>query len=49
MAPEVVSGILVSNRPVRAGEHDLTDLTVEILSRYGIEPTTEQTGHRVLE
>lgn len=49
MAPEVVAGILLSNRPVRAGEHDLMDLTVELLSRYGVEPDPDQTGHRVLE
>ena len=49
MAPEVVAGILLSNRPVREGSHDLKDLTVELLSRYGVEPNPDQTGHRVLE
>lgn len=49
MAPEVVPGTLLSNRPVRPGQHALHDLTVEILGRYGIEPQQFMNGHRVLE
>ncbi len=48
MAPDVVAGILLSNRPVRDGDHDLTDLTVEVLSLYGVDPSPNQKGHRVL-
>jgi len=48
MAPEVVAGILVSNKPVLAGDHKLEDLTVEVLQSYGVEPSKDQTGHRVL-
>ncbi|MEM7305676.1 MAG: alkaline phosphatase family protein [Planctomycetota bacterium] len=49
MAPEVVSGILVSNRPVRDGNHKLEDLTVEVLELFGVEPSETQKGHRVLQ
>jgi predicted AlkP superfamily phosphohydrolase/phosphomutase len=49
MAPEVVAGILLTNGKVRAGEHALEDLTVEILKQYGIEPGDGQEGHPVLE
>ena len=49
MAPEVVAGTLLSNKPVRAGDHRLEDLTVEILRQYGIEKPKEMQGHPVLE
>jgi len=49
MAPEVVSGILLSNKRVRAGEHKLEDLTVEILDFYGIKAPKSMQGHPVLE
>lgn len=48
MAPEVVSGILISDKPTRPGPHDLTDLTVEVLGFYGIEPIEGMLGERVL-
>ena len=48
MAPEVVKGTLMSNRPVRKGSHQLQDLTVQILHYYGIEVPSELTGHPVL-
>ncbi|MFT5290257.1 MAG: putative AlkP superfamily phosphohydrolase/phosphomutase [Planctomycetota bacterium] len=48
MAPEVVSGILISNRPVLEGAHALEDLTVEILRRYDVAPTEGMRGTRVL-
>jgi predicted AlkP superfamily phosphohydrolase/phosphomutase len=48
MAPDVVAGLLVSNEPVRAGEHALEDLTVEVLERFGVAPLEDQKGHRVL-
>jgi predicted AlkP superfamily phosphohydrolase/phosphomutase len=48
MAPEVVPGTLLSNRPVLPGEHRLEDLTVEVLARFGIPPQAGMQGHRVL-
>lgn len=48
MAPDVVNGILLSNRPVREGFHKLEDMTVEILGRYGVPPAAGMRGHRVL-
>ena len=48
MAPDVVAGILISNRPVLEGDHALEDLTVELLRRYGVDPTAEMKGSRVL-
>ena len=49
MAPEVVAGTLLSNKPVRAGDHRLEDLTVEILRQYGVEKPDAMQGHPVLE
>lgn len=49
MAPEVVSGILISNKRIRAGDHALEDLTTEILGQYGLEPVDGMKGHRVLQ
>jgi hypothetical protein len=49
MAPDVVAGVLLSNRPVRPGAHGLEDLTVEVLGHFGVEPLPGQKGHRVLE
>ena len=49
MAPEVVAGLLMTNRRVRPGLHELEDLTVEILARYGITPPPGLAGQRVLE
>ena len=49
MVPDVVHGILISNRKVREGFHQLQDLTVEVLAQYGIERPPAMTGHRVLE
>lgn len=48
MAPETVSGTLLTNRRVRDGQHGLEDLTVEILAQYGIAPVDGMVGHRVL-
>jgi predicted AlkP superfamily phosphohydrolase/phosphomutase len=49
MAPEVVQGILMANRPVLPGAHGLEDLTVELLARYGVQPGPGMKGHRVLQ
>jgi len=48
MAPEMVPGTLLANRPLRDGQHALEDLTVEILAQYGIDPVEGMVGHRVL-
>jgi predicted AlkP superfamily phosphohydrolase/phosphomutase len=49
MHPEVVPGVLLSNRPLRQGRFDLRDLTVEILRQYGIEKPATMKGSPVLE
>jgi predicted AlkP superfamily phosphohydrolase/phosphomutase len=49
MAPEVVPGVLLANRPVRAGGHSLVDLTAEILRQYGVPTVRGQSGSPVLE
>jgi predicted AlkP superfamily phosphohydrolase/phosphomutase len=48
MAPEVVEGTLLSNRPVAPGTHGLEDLTVEVLRQYGLPPGERMRGHPVL-
>ncbi len=49
MAPEVVEGLLMSNRPIKKGAHRLEDLTVDILHHYGVPPEPGMTGTPVLE
>jgi hypothetical protein len=49
MAPEVVPGVLLSNRAVRTGTHGLEDLTIEILKQYGITPEPGMRGAPVLK
>jgi predicted AlkP superfamily phosphohydrolase/phosphomutase len=49
MAPEVVPGLVLSNKSIRPGEHRLEDLTVEVLRHYSIDPPEEMKGHPVLE
>jgi predicted AlkP superfamily phosphohydrolase/phosphomutase len=48
MAPEVVPGVLLLNRKLRADGHDLTDVTATILSPSGIEPPPGMTGKPIL-
>jgi hypothetical protein len=36
MDPEVVPGIILSNRKVAGGGHDLRDVTATILAWYGL-------------
>jgi len=48
MAPEVVPGVLLLNRKLRADGHDLTDVTATILSHYGIEALPGMTGRPIL-
>lgn len=49
MHPDVVPGVLVSNRRLRDGEFDLRDLTVEVLRFYGVEKPAHMEGRPVLE
>jgi len=49
MSPDVVQGILMTNGKVLPGDHQLEDLTVQVLSYYGIEPGSGMDGHPVLE
>ena len=49
MHPDVVQGVLLSNRPVREGRFDLEDLTVEILHQFGIDKPEYMKGSLVLE
>lgn len=49
MAPEVVQGMLLSNRPIARKQHGLEDLTVEVLRQYGLAPAPGMQGEPVLE
>jgi len=49
MHPDVVPGVLVSNRRLREGPFDLRDLTVEVLHFYGLEKPAHMEGQPVLE
>jgi predicted AlkP superfamily phosphohydrolase/phosphomutase len=44
MAPEVVPGILATNRKLSGSGYDLTDLTVTLLAYYGIDPAPGMIG-----
>jgi predicted AlkP superfamily phosphohydrolase/phosphomutase len=44
MAPEVVPGILATNRKLGGSGYDLTDLTVTLLAYYGIDPAPGMIG-----
>ncbi len=48
MSPAVVPGILLVNRKLAADGHDLTDLTVTLLSHYGIEARPGMIGEPIL-
>jgi predicted AlkP superfamily phosphohydrolase/phosphomutase len=47
MAPEVVPGILATNRKLAGSGYDLTDLTVTLLAHYGIDPAPGMVGERI--
>lgn len=49
MHPDVVPGVLLSNRRLREGSFQLQDLTVEILKYYGLEKPAGMEGNPVLE
>ena len=44
MSPDVVEGILLTNRELEPGQHRLEDLTTSILSFYGVEPIEGMIG-----
>ena len=48
MDPDVVPGVLLMNRKLAGGGHDLTDLTVTLLSHFGIEKPPGMTGEPIL-
>jgi predicted AlkP superfamily phosphohydrolase/phosphomutase len=47
MDPEVVPGILLSNRPIPTEGHGLTDVTATILALYGLPPTAGMSGKSI--
>ena len=47
MAPEVVPGILATNRKLAGNGYDLTDLTVTLLAYYGIDPAPGMVGQPI--
>lgn len=49
MHPDIVPGLLLSNRRCRSGSFKLEDLTVEILTQYGIEKPDTMGGSAVLQ
>jgi len=48
-APDVIPGILLTNRPVKASRPALHDLTATILSVYGIPKPKEMIGRSIFE
>jgi predicted AlkP superfamily phosphohydrolase/phosphomutase len=49
MAPEVVPGVLLVNRPLPGDGHDLEDLTVTLLRHFGVTPPAAMTGRSIFE
>lgn len=49
MAPEVVPGVLLLNRPLSTDGHDLTDVTASILAFYGLPVPPEMVGRPFLQ
>ncbi len=48
MAPEVVPGVLLSNRRIQGEGHELTDVTATLYAWYGLAPVEGMTGQPVL-
>lgn len=48
MAPQVVPGVLLANRPLVGSGHDLTDVTATLYAWYGVAPVAGMTGQPVL-
>jgi predicted AlkP superfamily phosphohydrolase/phosphomutase len=42
--PTLVPGVLLTNAPLRDGEHDLTDVTASILDHFGLRPLPGMVG-----
>jgi predicted AlkP superfamily phosphohydrolase/phosphomutase len=42
--PRLVPGVLMTNAPLRDGEHDLTDVTASILDHFGLRPLPGMVG-----
>ncbi|MFZ5480873.1 MAG: alkaline phosphatase family protein [Myxococcota bacterium] len=49
MDPEVVPGVLFSNRPLPAGSPDLLDVTATVLSHFRVAPAEGMTGSPIFE
>jgi len=49
MSPDVVPGVLLSNRKVASDGHDLTDLTATLLAEYGVAKTPGMTGDSIFK
>ena len=49
MAPSVVPGVLLLDRPIGDGHYDLTDLTATLLDYYGLPPAEGMVGTSILE
>ena len=47
MSPDVVPGVLLSNRTPAGGDYDLTDLTATLLQHYGVEPAPGMVGEPI--
>jgi predicted AlkP superfamily phosphohydrolase/phosphomutase len=47
MDPEVVPGILLTNRPIAGEGHHLVDVTATILAWYGLSPSEGMTGKSI--
>lgn len=48
MAPEVVPGVILTNRPIAGQGHDLTDVTATLYAWYGLPPVEGMKGEPVL-
>ena len=48
MSPRVVPGVVLVNRAIRQGDHDLTDLTATLLAHYGLPLAPGMVGESIL-
>lgn len=47
MAPDVVPGVLLANRPIPSSGYDLTDLTATLLDHYGVDRPADMVGEPI--
>jgi len=47
MAPEVVPGILATNRKLTGSGYNLVDVTATLLAQYGIDPAPGMVGKSI--